>query len=260
MKKADSCGKSDNKFRERHMASRGKKKTQARGAQPVQVQAVKEKKDNRWAYVLTVLAVLLVVLIFINSFTVRANIEYTDESGNNLLEGIDSSQLTFEKSALTVLFAPVDGYDGAVDFTLENLPLSKDSEIVQDIAKELVSSYPAEKLALLDQAYVTIYVTEVVYLAATLAFAAFTAVVALRRKKGDDVLALVGVGIMTVLSVARLVLALVMCMSSTKEFVITAAGAPWLSLVATVACTVLIAVFVYARIKGERAKAAEKVK
>ena len=95
------------------MASRGKKKTQARGAQPAQVQAVKEKKDNRWAYVLTVLAVLLVVLIFINSFTVRANIEYTDESGNNLLEGIDSSQLTFEKSALTVLFAPVDGYDGA---------------------------------------------------------------------------------------------------------------------------------------------------
>lgn len=242
------------------MASRGKKKTQARGVQTTPVQVVKEKSDNRWAYVLTVLAVLLTVLLFVNSFTVRANIEYTDDSGNNLLEDIDSSQLTFEKSALTVLFAPVDGYDGAVDFTLKNLPLSKDSEIVQDIAKELVSSYPAEKLALLDQAYVTIYVTEAVYLAATLGFAAFTAVVAVRRKKGDGVLALVGAGVMTVLSAVRLVLALVMCMNSTKEFVITAAGAPWLSLVATVASAILIAVFVFGKKTKNKAKAAENVK
>lgn len=239
------------------MASRGKKKTQTRGGQVQAVQTVKEKTDNRWVYVVAAMLVLLTVFLFINSFSIQANIEYTDEDGNNLLEDIDSKELSFAKSAITTIFAPVEGYGGAVDFTLKNLPLSKDSEIVQDIAKQLVSSYPQSQLDMLDQAYITIYVTETVYLAATLCFIAFAIVVLVRRKKGDDLASLIAACIMTVLSAVRLILALVMCLSSTKEFVITAAGAPWLALVATIVCTVLLVIFVRDRFKKSKSEKAE---
>lgn len=242
------------------MASRGKKKTQARGTvQTPATQVAVQKPDVRWAYAMAVVLVLLTVFLFINSFTVQANIEYEDENGNNLLEDLDSSQLTFGKSAITVIFAPVDGYDGAIDYTLKNLPLSKDSEIVQNIAKELVSSYPAEKLELLDTAYVTIYVTEVAYLACSLAFVALAITVLVRRKKGDDIISLVAVSTMTALSAARLIIGLVMCMSSTKEFMITAGGAPWLALVVCAAATVVLAIFVADRIKKDKKNKAEKI-
>lgn len=239
------------------MASRGKKKTQSRTNATAEVRTIPVKRDNRWAWVVVAALVLLTVFLFLDSFTIKANIEYEDESGNNLLAEIDASQMKFGKSAITVLFAPVDGYDGAIDYTLQNLPLSKDSEIVQDIAKELVSSYPEEMLALLDTAYVTIYVTEAVYLAFSLAFVALGIVLAVRRKEGDDLIALIACSVMTVLSAVRLIIALVMCMSSTKEFVITAGGAPWLSLLTTIAATVILAVFVAGRIRKDKSKKAE---
>lgn len=240
------------------MASRGKKKTQARGAAPAPAVVAAEKRDSRWTYVVAAALVLLTVFLFINSFTVQADIKYTDDSGNNLLEDIDASQLTFGKSAVTVIFAPVDGYGDAIDYTLKNLPLSKDSTIVQDIAKQLVSSYPKEKLQLLDTAYITIYVTETAYLALTLAFAALSIVVLVRRKEGDDVLSLVAAAVMTLLSAARLIIGLVMCLNSTKEFMITAGGAPWLALVTTVAATVILAVFVRDRKIKKKNKEAKR--
>ena len=92
------------------MASRGKKKTQSRGEQTPVVQVAAQKRDVRWTYVMAAVLVLLTVFLFINSFTVQANIEYEDEEGNNLLEDIDPSQLSFGKSAITVIFAPVNGY------------------------------------------------------------------------------------------------------------------------------------------------------
>lgn len=239
------------------MASRGKKKVQARGNETPVVKQVVTKRDNRWAYVTAAVLVLLTVFLFINSFTVQADIEYKDEDGNNLLEDIDPSQLSFGKSAVTTIFAPVDGYDGAIDYTLKNLPLSKDSEIVQNIAKELVASYPAEKLALLDGAYVTIYVTEAVYLVFTVSFIALATVVLIRKKAGDDVIALAASAAMAVLSAVRLILGLVMCLRSTKEFMITAGGAPWLALVVTVAATVILALLVADRIKKEKKQTAE---
>lgn len=241
------------------MASRGKKKTQARAGQaPAVQQKTAVKRDNRWTYAVAVMLVLLTVFLFINSFTVQANIEYKDENGNDLLESLDSSQLSFGKSAVTTLFAPVDGYDGAIDFTLKNLPLSKDSEIVQHIAKQLVASYPASKLALLDTAYVTIYFTEAVYLAVTVAFIILAIILLVRRKAGDDVTALVASAVMTAFSAARLILGLVMCLQSTKEFMITAGGAPWLALVVTVVGTVILSVLTADRIKKDRiSKAAE---
>lgn len=242
------------------MASRGKKKAQLRGGQTPAVQVAVQKRDGRWVYVMAVVLVLLTVFLFINSFTIQADIEYEDEDGNNLLESVDPSQLTFGKSAITVLFAPVNGYDGAIEYTLQNLPLSKDSEIVQNVAKELVSSYPAEKLKLLDTAYVTIYVTEVTYLAFSLAFIALAITVLVRRKKGDDLISLAAVSVMTALSAARLIIGLVMCMSSTKEFMITAGGAPWLALVVCVAATVVLAVFVADRIKKDKKEKAEKAR
>lgn len=240
------------------MASRGKKKTQARGATPVSAEVVTRKRDNRWAYVVAAALVLLTVFLFINSFTVQANIEYTDENGDNLLEDIDQSQMTFGKSAVTAIFAPVDGYEDAIDYTLRNLPFTKDSTIVQDIAKQLVSAYPQEKLQLLDTAYITIYVTETIYLALTLAFAAFSIVALVRKKEGDDVLSLIAAAVMTVLSAARLIIGLAMCMNSTKEFMITAGGAPWLALVTTLAATVILAVIVRGRKKEESNKEAKK--
>lgn len=242
------------------MASRGKKKTQSRGGQTPVVQVAAQKRDVRWTYVMAAVLVLLTVFLFINSFTVQANIEYEDDEGNNLLEDIDPSQLSFGKSAITVIFAPVNGYDGAIDYTLLNLPLSKDSTIVQDIAKQLVSSYPAEKLELLDSAYITIYVTETTYLAFSLAFIALAITVLVRKKNGDDVISLVAVSTMTALSAVRLILGLVMCMRSTKEFMITAGGAPWLALVVSVAATVVLAVFVADRIKKDKKIKADKVR
>ncbi len=240
------------------MASRGKKKTQARGTAPVQTVVAPRRTDNRWAFVVAATLVLLTVFLFINSFTVQANIEYTDENGDNLLADIDSSQMTFGKSAVTAIFAPVDGYEDAIDYTLKNLPLSKDSTIVQDIAKQLVSSYPQQKLQLLDTAYITIYVTETVYLAATLAFIAFSIAMLVRRKEGDDLMSLVAAAAMTVLSAARLIIGLVMCLNSTKEFMITAGGAPWLALVTAVAATIILAIFVRDRIKRQKTDEAKR--
>ena len=130
--------------------------------------------------------------------------------------------------------------------------------IVQDIAKQLVSSYPQEKLQLLDTAYITIYVTETIYLALTFAFAAFSIVALVRKKEGDDVLSLIAAAVMTVLSAARLIIGLAMCMNSTKEFMITAGGAPWLALVTTLAATIILAVFVRGRKKEESNKEANK--
>lgn len=243
------------------MAIRGKKKTQARGtAQTPAAQVAVRKPDVRWAYAMAVVLVLLTVFLFINSFTIQADIEYVDDDGNDLLADLDSSELAFGKSAITVIFAPVDGYDGAIDYTLKNLPLSKDSELVQDIAKELVSSYPAEKLELLDTAYITIYVTEAAYLAFSLAFAALAIIVLVRRKNGDDIISLIAVSAMTALSAARLIIGLVMCLSSTKEFMITAGGAPWLALVVCAAATVVLAIFVADRIKKDKKNKAEKVR
>lgn len=240
------------------MASRGKKKAQARGVAPVPVNVAPQKRDNRWTYVVAAALVLLTVFLFVNSFTVQANFEYTDESGNNLLEDIDQSQLTFGKSAVTAIFAPADGYEDAIDYTLKNLPFTKDSTLVHDIAKQLVESYPKEKVQLLDTAYVTIYVTETVYLALTLAFAALCIVVLVRKKEGDDVLALCATAAMTVLSAARLIIGLVMCMKSTKEFMITAGGAPWLALVTTVAATIVLAIFVRGRKNRQKTDEAKK--
>lgn len=240
------------------MASRGKKKAQARGGQVAVVEVAKVASDNRWVAVTAVVLVLLTVFLFFNSFTVQADLEYEDEDGNNLLEDLDPDQLRFGKSAITVIFAPVGGYDGAIEFTLQNLPLSKDSTIVQDIAKQLVADYPQSKLELLDTAYLTIYVTETVYLAATIAFIVAAIVLLVRRKKGDDVAALVACSVMTLLGIVRLVLGLVMSLNSTNEFVITAGGAPWLSLIASVAATVLLAVFVSARVKKEKSVKTEK--
>lgn len=239
------------------MASRGKKKTQLRGETAPVVQTAAVKRDNRWVYVVAAMLVLLTVFLFINSFTVQANIEYKDEDGNNLLEDIDSSQLRFGKSAITAIFAPVNGYDGAIDYTLQNLPISKDSDIMQDIAKQLVSSYPASQIELLDDAYVTIYFTEVIYLAATIAFLILATVILIRKKAGDDIIALVAAAVMTVFSAVRLILGLVMCLSSTKEFMITAGGAPWLALVVTIAATVILSVLVAGRIKKEKNKVGE---
>lgn len=234
------------------MASRGKKKAQSRGIQTGAVQTVSEKKDNRWAIVAAAALVLLTIFLFINSFTIQANIEYEDENGENLLADVESSQLTFGKSAVTVLFAPVDGYDGAIDYTIKNLPLLKDSTIAQDIAKQLVASYPQSKLDLLDSAYIVIYVTEAVYLASSLGYIIMTAVLLSRRKKGDDTVFFAGTVTLALLSVARLVIGLVMCMQSTKEFVITAGGAPWLAFVVTVAASVITGIFLAKRIKKEK--------
>lgn len=241
------------------MASRGKKKAQTRSAAaPAPVAVVRKVSDNRWTYVVAAMLVLLTVFLFVNSFTVQATIEYKDESGNNLLEDIDPSQMTFGKSAITTIFAPVNGYTDAIDYTLMNMPLSKDSTIVQDIAKQLVSSYPAQKLALLDTAYITIYVTETAYLALSLAFIAFAIVVLVRKKEGDDVLSLAVAAVMTVLSAVRLIIGLVMCLNSTKEFTITAGGAPWLALVVCAAATVILAVFVHGRKKAEKTEEAKR--
>ena len=77
------------------MASRGKKKTQSRGEQTPVVQVAAQKRDVRWTYVMAAVLVLLTVFLFINSFTVQANIEYEDDECNNILEDIDTSQLSF---------------------------------------------------------------------------------------------------------------------------------------------------------------------
>ena len=236
-----------------NMASRGKKKAQAKSSQITDaVKTVSEKKDNRWAIVAAAALVLLVVFLFINSFTIQANIEYEDENGENLLADVDSSQLRFGKSAVTVLFAPVEGYDGAVDYTIKNLPLLKDSTIVQDIAKQLIASYPQSKLELLDDAYVVIYITEAVYLAVSLGYMIMTTVLLVRRKEGDDVVFFAGTAAMTVFSAARLAIGLVMCLQSTKEFVITAGGAPWLALVVTAAAAVISGIFLSKRIRADK--------
>lgn len=244
-------------FKDIIMASRGKKKTQSRGVQTADVVAVSAKRDLRYKYVVAALLVLLTVFLFINSFTVQANITYEDENGNNLLSEVDPSDMTFGKSTVTIMFAPVDGYDDAVGYTLKNLPISGGSELVQQIAKQLLAEYPQSQLDMLDTAYLTIYVTEAVYLAASIAFIVTAITVLVRKREKDDVIALAAASAMTLLSAVRLVIGLIMCMSSTKEFIITAGGAPWLALIATVAATVLLAIVVNGRLKKNKAETAE---
>ena len=77
------------------MASRGKKKTQARGTQAPVVQVVNAKKDNRWIIVSAAALVLLAIFLFLNSFTIQANIEYTTDDGTNVFEDVDKSELSF---------------------------------------------------------------------------------------------------------------------------------------------------------------------
>ena len=235
------------------MASRGKKKTQARGTQAPVVQVVNAKKDNRWIIVSAAALVLLAIFLFLNSFTIQANIEYTTDDGTNVFEDVDKSELSFAKSAVTIIFAPVNGYEGAVDYTIKNLPLLSGSDMAQDIAKQFISSYPQSKLA-----YNTIYVTELAYCVLSLAYFVMLIVVLVRRKEGDDVIALAGTSVMTAFSAARLIIGLIMCMQSTSDFLITAGGAPWLALVVTAAATVLLAVLVAKRLKEKKAAATEK--
>ena len=240
------------------MASRGKKKTQARGTQAPVVQVVNAKKDNRWIIVSAAALVLLAIFLFLNSFTIQGNIEYTTDDGTNVFEDVDKSELSFAKSAVTIIFAPVNGYEGAVDYTIKNLPLLSGSDMAQDIAKQFISSYPQSKLDLLDSAYNTIYVTELAYCVLSLAYFVMLIVVLVRRKEGDDVIALAGTSVMTAFSAARLIIGLIMCMQSTSDFLITAGGAPWLALVVTAAATVLLAVLVAKRLKEKKAAATEK--
>lgn len=222
------------------MASRGKKKTQTKTDQPV-VAVVKNSKNTPWALITACLAVLLLVFLFVNSFTVTTHIDLSDEEGNQLIDTSDESLFGFGKSAILILFAP-NGYTSAVEYVITNLPALEGSELSQDIARQYLENYPESELKKLDTAFTVIFVTEFVYTAAVVLFVIFAIVAIAKKFAAAELISLVGATVITVFTLFRTAIAITMFSQSTKEFVLTAGGGIWLSIVSCIAAVVLLAV------------------
>lgn len=227
------------------MASRGKKKVvnQVVG-QAVTVQQ-KPSKDKNTVILSVIVTVLLLAFLFIGSFNVKVSIDMKDESGNSLLDTSDPDLFGFSRNAITILFAPIGGYTTAIDYVIKNLPALADSEISQDIANQYISSYPQSQLDLLDKAFTMIYITEAFYTAIILCLAVAMIIMWTTRCKNFEKGVLVLSVIAFLASLARIAIAITMYSQSTKEFMLSASGAIWLSVVVSIVAVVLSAVFIY---------------
>lgn len=240
------------------MASRGKKKVVNQVVEQAVTVRNTPSKDKNIMILSVIVTVLLLAFLFIGSFNVKVNIDMKDDSGNSLLDTSDPDLFGFGRSAITVLFAPLNGYTTAIDYVIKNLPALADSEISQDIASQYISSYPQSQLDLLDKAFTMIYITEAVYTAIILCIAIAMIVMWTTRCNNFERGVLVLSVIALLASIARIAIAITMYSQSTKEFMLSAGGAIWLSVVISLIAVVLTAVFMHKNKENKDKKVSAK--